>query len=122
VYVQILFSDPPHHNAIWQLALHQNRAKFGDLIPYVGEQKKVALPQLSRWVKPPLDRAGFTRRRHALVSGPAEAPPVSLLHAACGTGATQWFPNVVRLSGHHRLVGVSSSGIVPVEDSRWANV
>ncbi|MDH3193779.1 MAG: alpha/beta hydrolase [Acidimicrobiia bacterium] len=47
---------------------------------------------------------------HALVSGPAEAPPVFLLHAAFGTGATQWFPNVVRLSRHHRLVALDFVG------------
>jgi pimeloyl-ACP methyl ester carboxylesterase len=47
---------------------------------------------------------------HALVSGPAEASPVFLLHAAFNTGACQWYPNIVRLSEHHRVVALDFVG------------
>ncbi len=41
---------------------------------------------------------------HALAAGPAGAPLVFLLHAAFGTGAIQWFPDVARLSRRRRVV------------------
>lgn len=47
---------------------------------------------------------------HALVSGPADAPPLFLLHAAFNTGAIQWYPNVGRLSQSRRVVALDFVG------------
>jgi pimeloyl-ACP methyl ester carboxylesterase len=47
---------------------------------------------------------------HALVSGPAEAEPLFLLHSAFNTGAIQWYPNVGRLSGNRRVVALDFVG------------
>jgi len=47
---------------------------------------------------------------HALVSGPADAPPMLLLHAAFNTGAIQWYPNVGRLSQRRRVVALDFVG------------
>lgn len=38
---------------------------------------------------------------HVIASGPAEAPPLILLHAA-NTSSTIWFPNIEALSQHYR--------------------
>jgi pimeloyl-ACP methyl ester carboxylesterase len=51
-------------------------------------------------------RLGVT---HVIVSGPADAPPLVLLHAAMAT-ATVWRPNVEGLSGHFRVYAVDIIG------------
>jgi len=79
------------------------RARYADL--YRKAQREL-------WEVPVEDQMIPTRfgTTHALVSGPAESPPVFLLHAAFNTGAIQWYPNVVRLSQHHRLVALDFVG------------
>ena len=47
---------------------------------------------------------------HALVSGPADAPPIFLFHAAFNTGAIQWYPNAADLAGSFRVVAVDFVG------------
>ncbi len=47
---------------------------------------------------------------HALASGPPEAPPLFLLHAAFNTGAIQWYPNVGALSRNRRVVALDFVG------------
>ena len=44
---------------------------------------------------------------HALVSGPAEAPPLVLLHGA-GLSAVSWYPNAARLAASHRIYALDS--------------
>jgi pimeloyl-ACP methyl ester carboxylesterase len=46
---------------------------------------------------------------YVIVSGPADAPPVVLLHAM-GVTATMWLPNVEALSRHHRVFAVDLIG------------
>jgi pimeloyl-ACP methyl ester carboxylesterase len=46
---------------------------------------------------------------YIIASGPAEAPPVVLLHAM-GVTATMWLPNVAALSRHHRVYAVDLIG------------
>src|SRR5688572_21678913 len=46
---------------------------------------------------------------HVIASGPADAPPVVLLHAAMAT-ATVWRPNVLALSEHFRVYAVDVVG------------
>jgi len=46
---------------------------------------------------------------HVIVSGPADAPPLVLLHAAMAT-ATVWRPNVEALSEHFRVYAVDIVG------------
>lgn len=64
------------------------------------------------WEVPVEDLEIATRfgRTHALVSGPADSPPLFLLHAAFNTGAIQWYPNVARLSQDHRVVALDFVG------------
>lgn len=52
-------------------------------------------------------RYGLT---HALVSGPADAKPLFLLHAAFNTGAIQWYQNAGRLSRNRRVVALDFVG------------
>jgi pimeloyl-ACP methyl ester carboxylesterase len=47
---------------------------------------------------------------HVVVSGSPELPPVVLLHAAHGVGATQWYTNAEQLCQHHRLYAVDFVG------------
>lgn len=47
---------------------------------------------------------------HALVSGPVDAEPLFLLHAAFNTGAIQWYPNVGHLSESRRVVALDFVG------------
>jgi len=47
---------------------------------------------------------------HALVSGPADARPLFLLHAAFNTGAIQWYQNAGRLSQSRRVVALDFVG------------
>jgi pimeloyl-ACP methyl ester carboxylesterase len=49
---------------------------------------------------------GFT---HINVSGPADGPPLVLLHAA-GLSSTVWFANIAKLSAHHRVYAVDVIG------------
>jgi pimeloyl-ACP methyl ester carboxylesterase len=67
---------------------------------------------------------------HALASGPEDAAPLFLLHAAFNTGAIQWYPNVGRLSRDRRVVALDfvgapglSSQTAPIVDrgdcARW---
>ncbi len=51
-------------------------------------------------------RLGVT---HVIASGPADAPPLVLLHAAMAT-ATVWRPNVEALSEHFRVYAVDTVG------------
>jgi pimeloyl-ACP methyl ester carboxylesterase len=46
---------------------------------------------------------------HVIASGPADAPPLVLLHAAMAT-ATVWRPNVEALSAHFRVYAVDTVG------------
>jgi pimeloyl-ACP methyl ester carboxylesterase len=46
---------------------------------------------------------------HVIASGPGDAPPLVLLHAAMAT-ATVWRPNVEALSGHFRVYAVDIVG------------
>ena len=46
---------------------------------------------------------------HVIASGPADAPPLVLLHAAMAT-ATVWWPNVEALSEHFRVYAVDVVG------------
>jgi pimeloyl-ACP methyl ester carboxylesterase len=46
---------------------------------------------------------------HVIASGPADAPPLVLLHAAMAT-ATVWRPNVEALSEHFRVFAVDTVG------------
>jgi pimeloyl-ACP methyl ester carboxylesterase len=66
---------------------------------------------LSLWPVPHESRTVPTRfgETHVLVSGPADGPPLVLMHAA-GTSATQWFPNAGRLARQHRIHAVDFIG------------
>lgn len=66
---------------------------------------------------------------HAIVSGPPDAPPLLLLHAA-GLSATQWHPNAGDLSRDYRVhaldfIGDSGKGrqtvaiLSPDDSARW---
>jgi pimeloyl-ACP methyl ester carboxylesterase len=46
---------------------------------------------------------------HILASGPADAPPLVLLHGM-GLSATMWFPNAADLGRNHRLYAVDTIG------------
>lgn len=64
------------------------------------------------WSAPVADLEVPTRYgvTHALVSGPVDAPPLFLLHAAFNTGAIQWYPNAGRLSQDRRVVALDFVG------------
>jgi pimeloyl-ACP methyl ester carboxylesterase len=47
---------------------------------------------------------------HVIVSGSVSSPPVLLLHAATGFGATQWYPNAARISEHYRIYAIDFIG------------
>lgn len=47
---------------------------------------------------------------HVVVSGAPELPPLVLLHAATGFGATQWYPNVAEISERQRIYAVDFIG------------
>ncbi len=47
---------------------------------------------------------------HVVISGPPQAPPVLLLHAAFNIGAIQWLPNAARLARRHRIHAVDFVG------------
>ncbi len=47
---------------------------------------------------------------HVIISGPAEADSLVLLHAATGFGATQWYPNVGRLAERFRVCAIDFIG------------
>lgn len=67
---------------------------------------------LSLWPVPFESRFVDTRfgATHVVVSGLASSPPVLLLHAATGFGATQWYPNAARISEHYRIHAVDFIG------------
>ena len=67
---------------------------------------------LSLWPVPFESRFVDTRfgTTHVIVSGSVSSPPVLLLHAATGFGATQWYPNAARISEHHRIYAVDFIG------------
>ncbi len=44
---------------------------------------------------------------HAVTSGPVDAPPLMLLHAA-GLSATQWYPNIATFARHFRVYALDS--------------
>ena len=44
---------------------------------------------------------------HAIASGPMDAPPMMVLHAA-GLSATQWYPNIVDFARHFRVYALDS--------------
>jgi len=46
---------------------------------------------------------------HVIASGPKDAPPLVLLHAATAS-ATQWFPNVKNLSRNYRVYAIDTLG------------
>lgn len=47
---------------------------------------------------------------HVVASGSPQAPPVVTFHAATGFGATQWYPNVARISEDYRMHAVEFVG------------
>ncbi len=47
---------------------------------------------------------------HVVVSGSPESPPLVLLHAATGFGATQWYPNAAGISERCRMYAVDFIG------------
>lgn len=67
---------------------------------------------LELWGAPVADLDIPTRfgSTHALASGPEDARPLFLLHAAFNTGAIQWYPNVGRLSMNRRVVALDFVG------------
>jgi pimeloyl-ACP methyl ester carboxylesterase len=66
---------------------------------------------LERWPVPYRELMVPTRfgQTHLVVSGPAEAPPLVLLHAT-GTSATGWLCNVGQLSQQHQVFAVDIMG------------
>ena len=71
---------------------------------YRTAQRLFDVPVEDRWIE---TRFGTT---HALVSGPSDAQPVFLLHAAFGTGANQWYPTVGPLSSVRHVVALDFVG------------
>lgn len=69
------------------------------------------VPYQSQYVK---TRFGTT---HVLVSGPADAPPLVLLHAQ-GTSSTIWIRNAAALSQRYRLFLVDTNG--DANKSEWS--
>lgn len=67
---------------------------------------------MSLWPVPFESRRVDTRygATHVLVSGSPESPPLVLLHAATGFGATQWYPNAAGLARRHRIFAVDFIG------------
>ncbi len=57
----------------------------------------------------PVDVATSYGSTHINVSGPADGPPLVLLHAA-GLSSTVWFANIAKLSAHHRVYAVDVIG------------
>jgi len=47
---------------------------------------------------------------HVVVSGSPGSPPLLLLHAATGFGATQWYPNAAAISRRRRMYAVDFIG------------
>lgn len=57
----------------------------------------------------PLDIASRFGRTHVVVSGPADAPPLVLLHGF-GGALTMWWPNVADFCRHYRVYAVDVIG------------
>jgi len=47
---------------------------------------------------------------HVVVSGSPASPPLVLLHAATGFGATQWYPNAAGISARRRMYAIDFIG------------
>lgn len=79
----------------------RGRAKY--LAAYQAAMELWPVPYTSRYVK---TRYGIT---HVIESG-TSGPPVVLLHAATGFGATQWYPSAEALATSNRVFAVDYIG------------